>query len=153
YSLFATRSRYGVERPRLRHIVDLACQVFEPARDRAAVGPVEQLHGVDDGDVHARPELSDAADVAGGNHVGTHRPDAGGLAVAHLARDLGLQNVVGAGRAAAQVPLRDLDHGEAGVAEQLARLLVDALAVLHGAGRVIGDAERGPALRRPHVVG
>ena len=78
--------------------------------------------------------------------------DVGDLAVAQLGGDRRLQDVVGAGRAAAQVALGDLHHREAGVAQQLARLVDDALAVLHRAGRVIGDAQRRPALGRAHVV-
>src|SRR5262245_30884609 len=65
-------SRHGVERPCLRHLVHVPGQVLQPARHRAAVGPVEQLHGMGDGNVHRRPQLGDAADVAGGHHVRSH---------------------------------------------------------------------------------
>ncbi len=67
------------------------------------------------------------------------------LAVAQAAGDLRLQDVVGAGRAAADVALGHVAHGEAGVGEQRLRLLADLLAVLHRAGGVVGDRQAVPA--------
>ena len=71
---------------------------------------------------------------------GSVRANVGGLALAQRFRHLGLQQVVGAGRAAAEMPLRHVDHLEAGGAQQRARLLDDLLHVLHRAGVMIGDA-------------
>ena len=51
-------------------------------------------------------DLRDAADVAGGDEVRPRPLDIGDLAGAQRAGDLGLQHVVGAGRAAADVALR-----------------------------------------------
>ena len=73
------------------------------------------------------------------------------LALAQLGGELRLQDVVSAGRAAANMPFGDFGDRKAGVAQEPARLFVDALAMLHRAGRMIGDANVGPARRRADV--
>jgi len=76
-------------------------------------------------------ELGDAADIAGGDQIGAGQRDIRQLAVAQRGGELGLQQIVGAGRAAAQMPFRHLDHLEPGGAEQRFGLAVDLLAMLH----------------------
>ena len=67
------------------------------------------------------------------------------LARLQLAGDLRLQDVVGAGRAAAEMALRRIAHGEAGAfCSSVFGCLRDLLAVLHRAGGMIGDG-RGPS--------
>ena len=77
--------------------------------------------------------------LAGGDHRRSGRLDVGDLAVAKLRRELRLEHVVGAGGAAADVPLRNFLNLETGAAQQGAGRVLDALAVLHGAGGVVGD--------------
>jgi hypothetical protein len=103
---------------------------------------------VDDGDLRAEPDLGDAADVAGGDGLGLEGLDVRHLAVAQFRGQFRLQNVVGAGRAAAQVALGNLHHREAGAAQQLLRLVLDLLAVLHGAGGVIGQTQAALCFRQ-----
>ena len=55
-------------------------------------------------------ELSEAADVAGGNQLGASLRDALGFALAELGRNLGMLEIVGAGRATADLGLGDLDQ-------------------------------------------
>ena len=74
------------------------------------------------------------------------------LAVAQLPGELGLEHVVGPGRAAAEVALRHVAHREAGLGEQRLRLAQDALAVLHRAGRVVGDGEVGAGHGRQRPI-
>ena len=89
-----------------------------------------------------RRDIADAAEIAGGDDVGPQALDVGHLAVAQAARQLGLQHLVGAGPAAAEMALRHVLHDEARVAQQLLGLLDHFLAVLHGTGRMIGHGER-----------
>ena len=77
-------------------------------------------------------ELGDAADIAGGDQIGAGQRDVGQLAVVQRGGQLRLQQIVGAGRAAAQMPFRHLDDLEAGGGEQGLGLAVDLLAVLQG---------------------
>src|SRR3984893_11228157 len=51
---------------------------------------------------------------------------------------LGLQNIVSAGRAAAQMPFWDVADVEACLRQELPRQGVDLLAMLHRAGGVVG---------------
>ena len=73
--------------------------------------------------------------------------DIGELAVAQRRGEFGLQQVVGAGRTAAEMPFRHVDHRKPGGGEQRLRLALDLLAVLQRARRMIGDAQR-PGPRR-----
>ncbi len=123
-----------------------------PAGTGAAIGPVQQLDGVHDGDVEVGREVRDATDVAGRDHVGAGGAEMLELALLELACDLRLQNIVGAGRAAADVALGNIDDGEARLTQEEAGLVMDALAVLQRAGRMIGDAERRPALRCAELI-
>jgi hypothetical protein len=75
---------------------------------RAAVGPIQQLHGVDDRQPKGRIELCDAPDIAGGDDIRAYASYIGDLALAQLGRDLRLEDVVGAGGPSAQVTLRVL---------------------------------------------
>ena len=86
-------------------------------------------------------ELGDAADVAGGDEIGTGQRDVGQLALAQRRRQLRLQEVIGPGRAAAQVAFRHLDHQKPGGGEQGAGFALDPLAVLQRAGGMIGDPQ------------
>ncbi len=104
------------------------------------------------GNVELAGKLRDAADVAGGDDVRLHAPDVLRLAIAQCAGELRLEDVVGSGRAAANVRFRNVDHRVARLDEQLARLVLDALAVLQRARRMIGDAQRRPALGGPELV-
>jgi hypothetical protein len=88
-------------------------------------------------------ELSDAADIAGGDYIGLSLGDIGELAFAQLAGDFRLQQVVSPGRAAAQVPLRHVEHLEPGRSQQCIWCSMNALAMLHRAGGMIGDAPTG----------
>ena len=94
-------------------------------------------------------DLRDAADIAGGDHVGLEPFDIGDLAVAQPLRQLRLQNVVGAGRAAAQMAFRHIFHHEAAASTSSSfGLAHHLLAVLQRAGGVIGDGQPA-APRRP----
>ncbi len=75
-------------------------------------------------------QLRDAADIAGGDEVGAGQRDIGELAVAQCRGELRLQQIVGAGGAAAQMAFRHLDHRETGGGEQGLGFLVDMLAML-----------------------
>src|SRR5262249_49935271 len=63
----------------------------------------DQRDGITPGASGARRDLGDAADIAGGDHIGTDLRDACDLAIAQRRRELRLQQVVGAGRAAAEM--------------------------------------------------
>src|SRR5438128_2144582 len=79
YSLRHRKQRLG-----LGHVLHVLGERFEAARHGAAVGPIQQLHRVGDGNVHAAGELRDAADVAGRHQIGAHGADVGHLAVAQV---------------------------------------------------------------------
>src|SRR5215472_7507568 len=113
-------------------------QAASKIRPRSAGSPVEELRGVNDG--NTRPgELHDAADVARRDERRTGAADVRELALAQLRGELRLQDVVGAGRAAAKMSLGYLAHIETGALEQSAWNRIEALAVLHRARGVIGD--------------
>jgi hypothetical protein len=86
--------------------------------------------------------MADAAEIAGRDQVGLHVGDVGDLAIAQPARQVGLEDLVGTGPAAAQVPLRHVLHDEACRAQQRLGRLGELLAVLHRAGRVVGHDQR-----------
>ena len=112
----------------------------------AAIGPVEQLHRVQhrtivpDAICVMQPMLP-VAITSGATDFDV--PD---LSVAQPRGDLRLQDVVGAGGAAADVALRNVAHLEAGVLQKRLRQRRDPLAVLQRAGGMIGDDEVGAAL-------
>ena len=66
----------------------------------------------------------------------------------NLPGELRLEQIVGAGRAAAEMTLGNLEDVEAGLLQQRERQGVELLAVLERAGGVIGDAQAGPHHRR-----
>ncbi len=110
-------------------------------RPRPAGRPVEQLDGVHHRDRGAAADLAHAADVAGGDDVRGRALDVADLAVAQLPGDDRLQQVVGAGRPAAEMALGNRLDGEPGGGQQRLRQGLDLLAVLHRAGRVVGDGQ------------
>ena len=65
--------------------------------------------------------------------------DVAQFAVLELPRNFGLEQVVGPGRAAAQMPFRRLSHARAQRLQQRFGLGGDLLPMLHGTGAVIGD--------------
>jgi hypothetical protein len=105
---------------------------------------IEQLDRVVDGELLAElagvgGDLEDAAGVGGDDGAGAGREQALGLAAAELGGRLGLEQVVDAGRAAADLPALGLAELEAGdLAEQVPRLLADRLRVGEVAGVVVG---------------
>src|SRR4051794_10114090 len=106
----------------------------ERLRHRSARRPVEELDGVDDWDGGAARDLRHAADVAGGDEVRLDALDVRDLPGPELSGDLRLEEVVGAGRAAADMALRHVPDCKARLLQELLRLLADLLAVLHRAG-------------------
>ncbi len=90
----------------------------EPPRRWSTGGPIEQLDRVHDGHACAGGELRDAADVARRDDVGARAANVLELAVAQSLRELGLQDVVSARGAAAEMPFADLLDGEACGGEQ-----------------------------------
>ena len=65
--------------------------------------------------------------------------------------DVGLHDVVGSGRAAAQMRLGDVAHLEAGACQQVLGLPHDFLPVLERAGGLVGDLEAARTRRRAEV--
>src|SRR5829696_720936 len=110
--------------------------LMQGGRLRPARRPVEELDGVHDRDAGARGDVADAAEVAGSDDIGLHALDIGDLAVAQAARQLGLQHLVGAGPAAADMALGHVLDDEPGVQKEFLGLLDHLLAVLHGTGRM-----------------
>ena len=86
-----------------------------------------------------------------GDHVRRDRLDVAHLAVAEPLGDLRLQDVVGAGRTAADVAFGDVAHLEAGLLEQRLRQRGDTLPVLQRAGGMVGDDQVVAALDRRQV--
>jgi hypothetical protein len=76
-------------------------------------------------------ELSNATDIARRDKVRADAGNVGELAVAQRRGDLRLQQVISAGRTAAEMPLRHVDGLETRCGEQLLRSGVNSLAVLH----------------------
>src|SRR5215204_1524239 len=96
-------------------------------RQRAAGRPVEEFDGVDDRDRGAACDLRHAADVAGSDQVRLHALNVGDFPRPQLPSDLRLEEIVGACRAAADVTLGHVLHAEAGLPQELLRLLADLL--------------------------
>jgi hypothetical protein len=67
--------------------------------------------------------LRDAPDVTRRNDVGLHGLDVASLAITKLPGHFRLQQAVGAGGAAADVALWNIEHGEAGISQQARRVL------------------------------
>jgi hypothetical protein len=96
---------------------------------------------VDQRHIAAGHQLGDAADVPGGDNIRAGFCDVGELAVAQPAGDFRLQQIVGAGRTAADMPFRDLYGLEPGRGQQCLRYTMQLLPMLHRARRMIGDAQ------------
>src|SRR5580704_16591134 len=109
-------------------------------------GPIDQLDRMDGWKFSARRDLRHAADIASRNHIRSQSLDSPDFALAQPSCKVGLQNIVGAGRAAAQMTVRHVLHCEAKFCEQLLRLPVDALAVLQGARGMVCHGEPRPVL-------
>src|SRR5262245_25230791 len=92
-------------------------------------------------------DLDQAAQIAGRYDVCTSTVDVLRLSHAELASELRLQHVVGPGGATAEVALGHVNNMEPRIAQELARLLGNALRVLEGARIMVGDPYR-TALRR-----
>ncbi len=121
--------------------VALVLEGAKPVGRGPAGRPVEHLDGVDEGGRGAALKLHHAADIGGDDHFGLDLGDIGELPLAELPRKLGLEQIIGAGGAAAEMPLRDVQDVVAGLLEQVERQLGELLPVLERTGRVIGDAQ------------
>ena len=93
---------------------------------------------MDDGRFHSAGDLGDTADVPGRDDLGLCLGDVGHFAGFQSVRDPRLQQIVGAGRPAAEMRFRNIAHREPHLLEQALRERLDFLAVLHRAGGVIG---------------
>ena len=89
-----------------------------------------------------------AADIASGDYFRCGAFYRQHLALAQLRGDVRLQYIIGAGRAAAEMTLRDFHHLETGFRQKLFRFLPDLLTMLQLAGAVIGDTLAGFYHRR-----
>ena len=110
--------------------------------------PVDQLDRMDRRHRRARSDLSHAADISSCDHIRSQSLDSPDFALAQPSCDVGLKNIVGSCRAAAQMTVGHILHDEAEFAEQLLWLPRDALTVLQRTGRVIGDDKAGRFARR-----
>src|SRR5262245_19925561 len=87
----------------------------------------------------AERDLEQAARVRRRDYLGAGLGDPRDLPLQELARHLGLEQIVDAGAAAAEIAVAELHELEPGDArEELARLLAHALAVGEMAGIVVG---------------
>jgi len=109
--------------------------------------PIDQLDRMDGWKFGARRDLRDAADIACCNQIRSQSLDSPDFAFTQPSCKVWLQNVVDAGRAAAQMTVRHVLHDEAELCEQLLRLPVDALAVLQRARRMVRHGESRQILR------
>src|ERR1700690_2969204 len=116
--------------------------LLQPRRTRPPCSPIDQLDRMDGWKIGARRDLRDAADIACCNHVWSQSLDSTDFTLAQPSCDVGLQNVVGPRRAAAQVTVRNLLHHDAELGQKLLRLTGDALAVLQRAGGGVGNNKR-----------
>ena len=121
----------------------------------AAIRLIEQVDRVDDLDRAAAfldlaGDLEDAADVAGGDHLGPGRGDVVHLAAAEPLGHLGLGQVVGPGGAAADLasPRAGPARGRGSSPSSWRGWVADLLAVAEVAGVVIGHLHRQRVRRR-----
>jgi hypothetical protein len=61
----------------------------------------------------ARSDLRDAANISCRDHISSQSLDSPDFAIAQPPCDIRLQNIVGTGRAAAQMAIRNVSHVEA----------------------------------------
>src|ERR1700726_3799715 len=92
----------------------------EPSSVRISTegGRVDQFDRVYDRNCGRRGDLRDAADIAGGDHIRLDARDIRDLAIAQGLRDVGLEDVVGSRRPAAEMRLGDRARVEARAAQQ-----------------------------------
>ena len=95
---------------------------------------VEKFDRVEHRDRSPARDLCYAADIAGRNEIGRCLQDVRDLAIAQPQGNLRLQNIIGAGRAAAQMPFWNIADPETRSRQELLRQGVDLLAMLHRAG-------------------
>src|ERR1700734_3088731 len=100
------------------------------SRTLASSRPVDQLNRMDRRNRSARRDLRDATKIACCDHVRSQSLDSPDFKIAQPSCDVGLQNIVGAGRAAAQMTVGNIANNKAQPAEQFLRLPRHALAVL-----------------------
>jgi hypothetical protein len=80
-------------------------------------GPINQLDRMDCGEFRARSDLGDAADIARRDQIRSQSLDSPDFALAQPSCDVGLQNIVGPGRAAAQMAFGYISDREAELGE------------------------------------
>src|SRR5712691_6699520 len=117
-------------------------------RKRPAGRPIEQLDGMNDRNQDSARNLGDTADASRRHDLRRGFGDVFDLAREEARGDVRLQHVVGAGRAAAKMTLGYVANDKPGLGEQLLRLTVDLLAVLHRTGRMVGDLDVADGDRR-----
>ena len=83
------------------------------------------------GHIATRSELRNAADISCRDEVGSGPGDIGELAVAQRRGNLGLQQVIGSGRTAAEMPLGHVDNLETRCGEQFFWPVMNMLPMLH----------------------
>ena len=96
---------------------------------------------MDDGNARPARELGKTPYIAAGDDIRLDTGDMPCLAREQPAREFGLKQVIGAGRAAAKMALRYLAQFKTRRREKIARWLGDNLAVLQRAGVVIRDRQ------------
>ncbi len=101
--------------------------MLEATGNRAAVRPIQKFDGVHDRQAQLILQVGDAADVAGRDHIGTGGSNVADFPFTKLVRDLGLKDRIGAGRAAADMAFGNVGYGKAGVLQQRAWFVVNAL--------------------------
>ena len=105
--------------PRKR--ANASLQMLKRLRARPAISPIQQLDSVHDRH-RPRRQLIEAADIPRCDKVGLHAVDGLKLALLKLLRKVGLEDVVGSRRAAADMPLWNPNNRKASIAQELARL-------------------------------
>src|SRR5687768_4322203 len=109
---------------------------------------MHDAHGAPSG-LEARRDLEEAPGVTRHDHLRIGLENVLHFPIAQLCRSLGLEQVVDAGRAAADFGLGDLPHGDArDRLQQAARLRAYTLRVLKMTGVVIRSLERNRTSRR-----
>ena len=92
--------------------------------------PIDQLDRMDRRQLRARGDLSYAANVSCCDHIRSQSLDSPDFALAQPPCDIRLQNIVGSGRATAQMTVRHVLHIEAKTVKQLLWLARYALTML-----------------------
>src|SRR6202035_4245925 len=103
---------------------------------------------MDGGQCRARCDLCDAADIACCNHIRSQSLDSPDFTLAQPSCNVGLHNIVGPGRAAAEMAIWNILHDEAEFGEKVLRLPHDALPMLQRTSGLISDRQRWRLFRR-----